>query len=119
MGCLISESKDENSGKDIYLRACTDRSSFECADYQGDEGGDFHECVCQGEGCNKDWTTAGDTSDETTTDNPVTNVRIFKEFIRFNYQMFNSVTFVKPSLVLLLVMQKTLDLLSPVHLKTQ
>ena len=78
MGCLLSESKDENSGEDIYLRACSERSSYGCADYEGDEGGDYHECVCQGEGCNKDWTTAGDTADGTTTDNPVINVRSFE-----------------------------------------
>ena len=75
-GCLISQYKDENTGMNQYTRACIGRDDYKCSDYQGGEGGDFHECVCQEEGCNKDWATAGDNQEQTTPHNPQLSVRI-------------------------------------------
>ena len=73
---MISRITDQESGGEVYNRDCADTTSYECRDFQGDGEGEFiHECVCQGEGCNKDWSTAGDTEDQTTTDNPVLNVK--------------------------------------------
>ena len=56
-GCLISRTRDT----ELYTRSCADTTTFECRDFQGDGEGEFiHECVCQGEGCNKDWGSAGE-----------------------------------------------------------
>jgi len=59
-GCYISQAS-YGSEKKVYERGCTevsDPGEYKCQDV-GKEGQGLHYCNCQGNGCNKDWTTAG------------------------------------------------------------
>ena len=68
-GCRISQYEDQNTGESYYTRGCSGKDEYKCDDYEGGEGGDYHECVCEGEGCNKNWDTAGDNQETTTNNN--------------------------------------------------
>jgi len=67
-GCLISKlTIGDVTGPGKYTRSCSGSKPFPCRDYQGDQDEEFiHECVCGGDGCNKDWASAGDDTTNTT-----------------------------------------------------
>merc|ERR1711935_129559 len=66
-GCFLSHVTYE--GTSVFERGCTtvtNEADYKCEDIAKNKDQDLHYCNCHGEGCNKDWSTAGGNISQTT-----------------------------------------------------